>query len=138
MSGESPERGAVDWEARFAEGTTPWERGQMHPAFLDWKAAGAFRDIDSVVIPGCGRAPEVAVAGGGGSWRYQPSPRHAQILALLADGARREALGEAARAKAGRFSWTATGDAVERLLSDVAAGRMRSGDVGPGAQASES
>ncbi|MGC5023130.1 GAF domain-containing protein [Tsukamurella sp. DT100] len=34
-----------------------------------------------------GRAPEVAVAGGGGSWRYQPSPRHAQILALLADGA---------------------------------------------------
>lgn len=62
----------------------------------------------------------------------------AATRALLADGARREALGEAARGKAGRFSWTATGDAVERLLSDVAAGRMRSGDVGPGAQASES
>lgn len=38
-----------------------------------------------------GRAPEVAVAGGGGSRRYQPSPRHAQILALLADGAGRSA-----------------------------------------------
>ena len=38
-----------------------------------------------------GRTPEVAVTGGGGSWRYQPSPRHAEILALLADGAGRTA-----------------------------------------------
>ncbi len=38
-----------------------------------------------------GRAAEVTVAGAGGSWRYSPSPRHAQILALLADGAGRTA-----------------------------------------------
>ncbi len=38
-----------------------------------------------------GRAPEVAVAGAGGVWRYRPSPRHAQILGLLADGTGRTA-----------------------------------------------
>lgn len=54
------ERSAFDWEARFAEGTTPWERGQMHPAFLHWNESGAFDDIESIVVPGCGRAPEVA------------------------------------------------------------------------------
>ncbi|WP_019204513.1 helix-turn-helix domain-containing protein [Tsukamurella sp. 1534] len=33
------------------------------------------------------RPAEVVVAGAAGSWRYRPSPRHAQILAVLADGA---------------------------------------------------
>ncbi len=39
-----------------------------------------------------GRAPEVIVGGAAGTWRYAPSPRHAQILDLLAaDGAGRSA-----------------------------------------------
>ncbi|CAM3930005.1 helix-turn-helix domain-containing protein [Tsukamurella strandjordii] len=33
-----------------------------------------------------GRTPEVSVVGAAGQWRHQLSPRHAQILELLADG----------------------------------------------------
>lgn len=33
------------------------------------------------------RAPEVSVMGAAGQWRHQLTPRHAQILTLLADGA---------------------------------------------------
>ncbi|GAA4389804.1 GAF domain-containing protein [Tsukamurella soli] len=39
-----------------------------------------------------GRPPEVIVGGAAGAWRYAPSPRHAQILELIAvDGAGRSA-----------------------------------------------
>lgn len=38
-----------------------------------------------------GKVAEVTVSGAAGQWRHQPSPRHAQILALLADGAGRTA-----------------------------------------------
>lgn len=53
-------RSSVDWEERFAAGTTPWERSGLHPAFVDWQVSGAFDGIGSVIVPGCGRAPEVA------------------------------------------------------------------------------
>ncbi|MBS4104873.1 transcriptional regulator, partial [Tsukamurella paurometabola] len=33
-----------------------------------------------------GRTPSVTVAGATGEWRHQLTPRHAQILELLADG----------------------------------------------------
>lgn len=48
---------------------------------------------------------------------------------LLSEPARRSALGAAARAKAETFSWTATGDAVEWLLGEAAAGRIHAGDI---------
>ena len=58
---------------------------------------------------------------------------------LLADPARLESMGAAARAKASRFSWTAAGAAAEWLLGEAAAGRVHSGVIhpptGPSAQA---
>jgi len=56
----SETRSALDWEARFAADTTPWERPGLHPAFVDWQASGDFSGLGSVIVPGCGRAPEVA------------------------------------------------------------------------------
>lgn len=50
----------MDWEARFREGHTPWERPGLHPAFLQWREAGTFADVKRIIIPGCGRAPELA------------------------------------------------------------------------------
>lgn len=71
-----------------------------------------------------GRAPEVAVAGGGAAWRYQPSPRHAEILALLADGAGRTAaqLSEALFGDPGRVvTVRAEISRLRRVLSGVIA-----------------
>jgi len=61
MSKDTPveeDRVPFDWETRFANDDTPWERGALHPAFEDWRAQGLFRTGASVVVPGCGRALE--------------------------------------------------------------------------------
>lgn len=50
----------MDWEQRFQENMTPWERPGLHPAVIDWVADGALRPGLSVLIPGCGRSPELA------------------------------------------------------------------------------
>ncbi|HEY0418360.1 MAG TPA: methyltransferase domain-containing protein [Acetobacteraceae bacterium] len=47
------------WESRFQEGHTPWERGEIHPAFLAWRASGALAPC-RILVPGAGRSPEPA------------------------------------------------------------------------------
>ena len=53
------DRSPIDWDTRFRDGTTPWERPDLHPAFLAWRDSGAFHVGEHVVVPGCGRSPEV-------------------------------------------------------------------------------
>ncbi len=45
------------WEDRFQDGKTPWERGQLHPAFLDWRARVQLAPC-RILVPGAGRSPE--------------------------------------------------------------------------------
>lgn len=52
------DRVPVDWETRFANDDTPWERGALHPAFEHWRAQGLFEAGARVFVPGCGRSPE--------------------------------------------------------------------------------
>ncbi|WP_323761360.1 methyltransferase domain-containing protein [Maricaulis sp.] len=52
-------RSAFDWETRFIENNTPWERGGLHPAFEAWHRQAAFRAGERAAIPGCGRSPEL-------------------------------------------------------------------------------
>ena len=47
------------WETRFQEGRTPWERGTLNPAFVDWRASGALTAC-RVLVPGAGKSPEPA------------------------------------------------------------------------------
>ncbi|MEE2524851.1 methyltransferase domain-containing protein [Hyphobacterium sp. HN65] len=56
---ETSERTPMDWDQRFKDNTTPWERGVLHPAFLDWRESGAFDDRERIIVPGCGRSPEL-------------------------------------------------------------------------------
>jgi SAM-dependent methyltransferase len=53
-------RTAMDWEARFSADEAPWERPGLHPAFLDWRQQGVFKSGERVIVPGCGRSPELA------------------------------------------------------------------------------
>jgi len=48
----------IDWEARYKEKTTAWERDHLNPAFNGWRARFQL-NTGHAVVPGCGRAPEV-------------------------------------------------------------------------------
>ncbi len=47
------------WETRFQERRTPWERGGLNPAFLEWRASGTLAPC-RVLVPGAGKSPEPA------------------------------------------------------------------------------
>ena len=48
----------LDWEQRYRDATTAWERGELNPAFQALRSTFS-ENPGSVIIPGCGRAPEV-------------------------------------------------------------------------------
>jgi SAM-dependent methyltransferase len=45
------------WESRFREQHTPWERGEIHPAFTAWRTSGELTPC-RILVPGAGRSPE--------------------------------------------------------------------------------
>lgn len=53
----TPATQAIDWEERFREGTTRWERPALHPAFVDWQESGALAPC-RILVPGAGRSTE--------------------------------------------------------------------------------
>lgn len=49
----------MDWEKRFQDNSTPWERPGLHPAARDWINQDVLVPGQRVLIPGCGRSPEL-------------------------------------------------------------------------------
>ena len=47
-----------EWEARYREGNTGWDRGDASPALSSWLETGALAPCRTLV-PGCGRGHEV-------------------------------------------------------------------------------
>ncbi len=54
----APFEAGPDWERRYEENSTRWERGSLSPAFTQWQANGQFDGLRHIIIPGCGRSPE--------------------------------------------------------------------------------
>jgi hypothetical protein len=52
-----PPTQVIDWEGRFREGTTRWERPALHPAFVDWRESGVLAPC-RILVPGAGRCTE--------------------------------------------------------------------------------
>ena len=48
----------MDWEQRFKDKDTPWQRPGLNPAFAEWFGGAAGIGGLSVLVPGCGTAPE--------------------------------------------------------------------------------
>ena len=57
MIDDLPSTQAVNWEERFREGTTRWERPALHPAFVDWQESGVLAPCN-ILVPGAGRSTE--------------------------------------------------------------------------------
>jgi SAM-dependent methyltransferase len=53
------------WDQRFAEGNTPWDRGESSPQLHAWLKAGALAPC-RVLIPGCGAGYEAATLAAAG------------------------------------------------------------------------
>lgn len=47
----------MDWERRYAEGDTPWDKGAAHPALGAWLARGVL--TGQILVPGCGMGHDV-------------------------------------------------------------------------------
>ncbi|MBV9736027.1 MAG: methyltransferase domain-containing protein [Acidisphaera sp.] len=52
-----PSSSALDWESRYQEGRTGWERPAANPAFLAWRTSGALSPC-RILVPGAGRSAE--------------------------------------------------------------------------------
>jgi SAM-dependent methyltransferase len=48
----------ADWETRYRQGKTAWDRGAVSPALLHWLDAGLV-PTGRVLVPGCGHGHEV-------------------------------------------------------------------------------
>ncbi|MCW3475249.1 TPMT family class I SAM-dependent methyltransferase [Limobrevibacterium gyesilva] len=48
---------ATDWERRYREGATGWERPGINPAFIAWRSDGTLTPC-RILVPGCGRSVE--------------------------------------------------------------------------------
>jgi SAM-dependent methyltransferase len=47
----------MDWNLRYAEGDTPWDKGEAHPVLRDMIAHGALSG--RILVPGCGAGHDV-------------------------------------------------------------------------------
>ena len=48
---------AIDWESRYRDGATGWERPGLHPLFVEWLEAGVLAPC-RILVPGGGRSLE--------------------------------------------------------------------------------
>lgn len=56
---------AIDWESRYQEGRTAWERPALNPAFVAWRQSGELAPC-RILIPGAGRSAEPAALAAAG------------------------------------------------------------------------
>lgn len=45
---------ATDWEERYRQADTPWDKGTAHPALVRWLAGHPGHMTGTVLVPGCG------------------------------------------------------------------------------------
>jgi methyl halide transferase len=95
---------AIDWEFRFREGTTRWERPSLHPAFLGWRESGTLTPC-RILVPGAGRSGEpLALAEAG----FDVTAVDAAPSAVAVQRARLERIHLRARVElADLFAWSA-------------------------------
>jgi len=57
--------GGVDWEQRYRQGDTPWEKGTAHPALVEWLKTNSLSG--RVLVPGCGSGHDVRALAAAGA-----------------------------------------------------------------------
>ena len=107
----TPATQAIDWEARYRDGATGWERPGPHPALQGWLESGELVP-GRVLIPGAGRSSEPLVLAEAG---FSVTVVDAAPSAVAVQRARLERVHVSARVeRADLFTWqpAASFDAV--------------------------
>lgn len=55
----------TDWENRYREGDTPWEKGRAHPVLAEWLKDHPFPG--RILVPGCGSGHDVRTLAAAGA-----------------------------------------------------------------------
>ena len=50
----------TDWDARYEENDTPWDKGEAAPAIARLVSEGVFPEAGRIFVPGCGTGHDVA------------------------------------------------------------------------------
>jgi methyl halide transferase len=102
MTAALPSTLAVDWETRYREGATAWERPGLSPAFVGWLEDHVLSPC-RILVPGAGRSSEPLVLAEAG---FDVTVVDAAPRAIAAQRARLAALHVRARAElADLFTW---------------------------------
>jgi SAM-dependent methyltransferase len=51
----------TDWEKRYADKDTPWDKGEPAPGLTDWLKNQTLDPDARVLVPGCGKGHDAAV-----------------------------------------------------------------------------
>lgn len=73
----------VDWDARYIDQNTPWDRGDINPALATWIDEDRL-PAGNVLVPGCGRGHEVLHMAELG-WQMTAVDMAPSALAILAE-----------------------------------------------------
>lgn len=57
---DPPATQVIDWESRYRDGATGWERAGLNPSFAAWRKSGVLAPC-RILVPGAGRSPEPLV-----------------------------------------------------------------------------
>lgn len=98
-----PATQAIDWDSRYRDGATGWERPGLNPAFVSWTEGGMLKPC-RVLVPGAGRSAEpLALAEAG----FDVTVVDASAIATATQRARLERLHVKAHvAQADLLRWT--------------------------------
>lgn len=99
---DPPPTQAIDWESRYRDGATGWERAGLNPAFVAWRESAALTPC-RILVPGAGRSAEPLVLAEAG---FEVTLVDASATAMATQRARLERLHVKAQAvQADLFAW---------------------------------
>ncbi|MDA8774860.1 TPMT family class I SAM-dependent methyltransferase [Opitutales bacterium] len=50
----------TEWEKRYLEADTPWDKGEPAPGLIDWLQKKTLKEDARVLVPGCGRGHDAS------------------------------------------------------------------------------
>ncbi len=74
----------TEWEKRYLEADTPWDKGEPAPGLIDWLQKKTLKEDARVLVPGCGRGHDASAWANAG---YETTGMDLSDLAL--SGARK-------------------------------------------------
>jgi SAM-dependent methyltransferase len=101
----------TDWQNRYDEGRTGWDRGEASPILRSWLSSGVLKPC-RILVPGCGRGHEVIALAEAGFQVTGVDFADAAVKSLSQEIARRKLQAEVVQSDVFRFAPDIPFDAI--------------------------